>query len=343
MSSDGEMKILLAEDDRVARLMMERALKSFGYEVVLAEDGREAAEILSRRDGPRLALVDWMMPNLDGPGLCREVRSRHTDGSYVYILLLTSKQGSEDIVAGLEAGADDYITKPCGFGELKARLHTGRRILILEEKLVQAREEMRVKATRDGLTSLWNRNSILGAMTAELERSSRTGRPMSVVLCDIDHFKRINDNFGHLVGDLALREVAARLNRSVRVYDAVGRYGGEEFLIVLSDCSSSDLRARAEELRSAVCAPGIAAQGREVSLSISIGAVACEPCESMYSMDKILARADLALYQAKHEGRNRSVIAEPFAASRRAVFASGAPRVGIADLAREHEASPVGS
>lgn len=321
------MKILLAEDDRVSRLIMERALKSFGYEVVLAEDGRAAAEILSQRDGPRLALVDWMMPKLDGPGLCREIRSRHRDGGYVYILLLTSKQESEDIVAGLEAGADDYITKPCGFGELKARLHTGRRILILEEKLVKAREEMRIKATRDGLTSLWNRNSILGAMNAELERSIRTGRPVSIALCDIDHFKKINDSFGHLVGDLALRETAARLSRAVRVYDAVGRYGGEEFLIVLSDCSNSDLPARAEELRSAVCAPGIEVQGRELSLSISIGAVTYEPSGASYSMDKILARADLALYQAKHEGRNRSVVAEPFSSSTCSTSEAGAPEV----------------
>lgn len=306
------MKILLAEDDLVSRLMMQRALTSFGYEVVLAEDGQQAAEILSQRDGPRLALVDWMMPRLDGPGLCREVRRRHRDGSYVYILLLTSKQHSEDIVAGLEAGADDYITKPCGLSELKARLHTGRRILSLEEKLVQAREEMRIKATHDDLTSLWNRSSILGAMNAELERSKRSDRPVSIVLGDIDYFKAINDTHGHQAGDIALKEVAARLKRAVRPYDVVGRYGGEEFLIVLSGCGMSDLAGRAEELRIAVCSTAIQVHRHELPVSISIGAVTCEPCDPAYPLERILARADRAMYQAKHDGRNRVAVANPF-------------------------------
>src|SRR5580698_3767520 len=142
---------------------MERTLQHSGYEVVTAEDGRQAACELSKAGGPRLALIDWMMPELDGPGVCREVRSRHDD-SYIYILLLTSKESSEDVVKGLEAGADDYLTKPCHPAELKARLHTGRRILQLEDKLVEAREEMRFKATHDALTSLWDRGAILALL-----------------------------------------------------------------------------------------------------------------------------------------------------------------------------------
>ncbi len=236
------MKILLADDDRVSRLLMQRTLEKFGYEVVLAEDGRTAAEILSRGDGPRLALVDWMMPQLDGPGLCRELRVSQRDGSYVYILLLTSRHDSEDVVAGLEAGADDYLTKPCHPAELRARLHTGRRILSLEETLVRAREEMRFSATHDALTTLWNRASILALVRSELQRSARDGSPPSILLCDIDHFKLVNDHHGHLIGDIVLEEVARRLISSVRAYDAVGRYGGEEFLIVLSNCDEGGLR-----------------------------------------------------------------------------------------------------
>ena len=241
------MKILVADDDSVSRHLMQRTLQKFGYEVVLAENGRVAAEILSRSDGPRLALIDWMMPELDGPELCREVRRFHQEGKYIYIVLLTSKQSSEDIVAGLEAGADDYITKPCQPAELRARLHTGCRILSLEEKLVQAREEMRYKATHDALTAIWNRASILSLMHSELERSVRENKSTSVLLCDIDHFKQVNDNHGHLVGDVVLQEVANRLKSIVRSYDAVGRYGGEEFLIVLSHCDDSILEARAED------------------------------------------------------------------------------------------------
>src|SRR6267378_148013 len=180
--------------------MMERMLQHSGYEVITVEDGRQAAHELSKVDGPRLALIDWMMPELDGPGVCREVRSRHGD-SYVYILLLTSKQSSEDVVMGLEAGADDYLTKPCHPAELKARLHTGQRILQLEDKLVEAREEMRFKATHDALTSLFNRGVIMDLLSRELARTRRENGCTTILLADLDHFKQVNDTHGHVVGD----------------------------------------------------------------------------------------------------------------------------------------------
>lgn len=306
------MKILIADDDPVSRLLMQRTLEKFGYEVLLAADGRTAAEILSRSDGPRLALIDWMMPELDGPGLCREIRSLR-DGSYVYILLLTSKQDSEDVVAGLEAGADDYITKPCHPAELRARLRTGRRILMLEENLVRAREEMRFKATHDGLTELWNRAAILALMRSELHRALREGKPTAVLLCDIDHFKRVNDDHGHLVGDIVLEEVARRLISAVRPYDAVGRYGGEEFLILLSDCGRNTLKARAEEVRAVVASAPVDTGRAEIPISISIGAVTCDDWNEDVPLERILTRADIALYRAKAEGRNCAAIADPVA------------------------------
>jgi two-component system cell cycle response regulator len=305
------MKILIAEDDSVSRLLMQRTLEKFGYDVVLAEDGRTAVEILSQHDGPRLALINWMMPKLDGLDLCREVRSAQRDGAYVYILLITSRQDAEDVVAGLEAGADDYITKPFHPAVLRARLHTGRRILSLEETLVQAREEMRFKATHDALTSLWNRASILSKARSELRRSATEARPFSLLLCDIDHFKLVNDNHGHLVGDVVLEEVARRLISSVRDYDTVGRYGGEEFLIVLGDCDENRLRARAEQIRTAVASLPIQVGNVELSISISIGAMMhCRP-ESDIPLESILSQADTALYNAKAEGRNRAVFAFP--------------------------------
>jgi diguanylate cyclase (GGDEF)-like protein len=304
------MRILIADDDPVSRLLMQRTLQKFGYEVLLAENGRTAAEILSRSDGPRLALIDWMMPQLDGPGLCRELRARQGESSYVYIVLLTSRHGSEDVVAGLEAGADDYLTKPCHPAELRARLHTGRRILLLEETLVRAREEMRYSATHDALTTLWNRASILSMVRSELQRSARDHSPTSILLCDIDHFKRVNDTHGHLIGDHVLEEVARRLISTVRAYDAVGRYGGEEFLIVLSNCDERGVRARAEGIRSAIAAAPIQTGSGNLSISISIGALTCWRREEV-PLEQILVQVDAALYRAKAEGRNCTAFDSP--------------------------------
>jgi two-component system cell cycle response regulator len=297
------MKILVADDDLLSRRLMARMLERNGYEVITAENGREAAEILCCENSPRLALIDWMMPELDGPEVCRQVRSRH-DTRYVYITLLTSKQESEDIVLGLEAGADDYLVKPCNTEELKARLRTGVRILDLEDKLVEAREEMRFKATHDTLTSLWNRGAIVADFERELSRSRREKGVVSVLICDIDHFKQVNDVHGHQTGDEVLREVSSRLLSSVRSYDRVGRYGGEEFLIVLSGCDSQLAQKRAEEIRRAVAAYPFKTFKGPLSLSVSIGVLTSNDWNPGLSSTQLLNEADRALYRAKTSGRN---------------------------------------
>ena len=302
------MKILLADDDPVSRRLMERMLQRGGYEVITVENGREAARELTAAGGPRLALIDWMMPELDGPAVCREVRSR-IDGAYVYILLLTSKQSSEDIVKGLQAEADDYLTKPCHPAELKARLHTGRRILQLEDKLVEAREDMRFKATHDALTSLWDRGAILALLRSELSRSKREHSSVSVLLCDIDHFKQVNDVHGHQVGDEVLEEVSTRLLDAVRPYDAVGRYGGEEFLIVLNGCSAEDLEVRAEQARKAICGRVFSTSDGSILVSMSIGAITIQDWDKTDAIQPFLKEADEALYRAKAAGRNRVICA----------------------------------
>jgi diguanylate cyclase (GGDEF)-like protein len=303
------MRILVADDDPVSLLMMERMLEKSGYEVITAVNGRQAASELSKVDCPRLALIDWMMPELDGPGLCREVRSRPHE-SYVYIMLLTSKQLTEDVVKGLEAGADDYLTKPCDLAELNARLRTGRRILELEDKLVAARERMRFKATHDSLTSLWDRGGIFALLKSELARSSREKTPVSAMICDIDHFKQINDVHGHLVGDLVLQQVSARLQELIRSYDAVGRYGGEEFLIVLGRCDAADLKKRAEEVREGVFQSPFLTDSEPISISLSVGAITIEDWNNSISIEPLLKEADAALYRAKAAGRNCVVYAE---------------------------------
>jgi two-component system cell cycle response regulator len=304
------VKILVADDDAVSRLVMSRLMERSGYEVVTAEDGREAAEALATLGGPRLALIDWMMPELDGPGVCRQVRSRH-NGSYVYITLLTSKESKEDIVVGLEAGADDYLTKPCNPEELKARLRTGMRILDLEDKLVEAREDMRFKANHDALTALWNRGAILADFERELIRVRREHSTLSLLLCDVDHFKRINDVNGHLVGDDVLQQMASRFLESVRPYDAVGRYGGEEFLILLTGCTATLAQKRAEELRDSVARRAFRTSGGDLSVTISIGALTTCDWANHLTASQLLHEADQALYRAKAEGRNRVCTSRP--------------------------------
>jgi two-component system cell cycle response regulator len=307
------MKILLADDDTVSRRMMERALQQCGYKVVTASNGREAVEILSQADSPRLALIDWVMPELDGPAVCRIIRDRH-DEAYVYMTLLTSKESKEDIVAGLSSGADDFLTKPCNAEELKARLRTGHRILELEDKLVAAREEMRFKATHDSLTSLWNRGAIIALLKSELHRSMRTRKPLSILLCDIDHFKLVNDLHGHNAGDDVLQQVACRLLKSVRSYDAVGRYGdsvgrygGEEFLLLLSDCDATQIINRAEHVRTSIASHPCGTQGGPISITLSIGAMTVTDWDNSLTLEPLLNQVDIALYRAKSEGRNRVV------------------------------------
>jgi two-component system, cell cycle response regulator len=304
------LKILIADDDPVSRRLMERVLQKSGYEVVTAENGAQALKELFRKDGPRLALLDWMMPEMDGLQICRKIRSRNGQ-PYVYITLLTSKLSSGDVVAGLEAGADDYLTKPCNPEELRARLRTGQRVLNLEDTLVEAREEMRFKATRDALTGLWNRGTILSLLKTELSRSAEEHIAMSLLLCDVDHFKEVNDSHGHLVGDEVLRQLAVRLQESVRSFDAVGRYGGEEFLILLPGCSGANLRDRAERVREAVdCCPFPVESGA-LSVSLSLGALAVDDWNAGLAIELLLKKVDTALYLAKSRGRNCVVRAEP--------------------------------
>lgn len=305
---------------------MERTLERSGYEVITVADGLEAAYELSQPQGPRLALIDWMMPQLDGPALCREIRSRSNE-AYVYILLLTAKELNADLVIGLEAGADDYLTKPCHPAELRARLHTGLRILQLEDKLVEAREEMRFKATHDALTSLWDRGAILALLQDTLRRSEQHEFPVSLMLCDIDHFKSINDRHGHQVGDEVLQEVSARLRRAVRSIDAVGRYGGEEFLVLLAGCPEDNLRKLADHVRRSISDVPFSTSDGTIRVTLSAGAITIVDWDGSIPVTHFLNEADRALYRAKGSGRDRVVCVEsPF----RAVCAT--PSVDAATL-----------
>jgi two-component system, cell cycle response regulator len=301
------MKILIADDDPVSSRLLDRLLVKWGYEVIAAHDGSEAWEVLQAENSPRVALLAWMMPGIDGLEICRRVRAR-SGQPYVYIMLLTANDKVGNLVEGLESGADDYLTKPFHPQELRARLRVGLRMLDLESRLVEARENLRFKASHDSLTTIWNRGAIIEMLERELSRARRDGSSVGILLADIDHFKRVNDTRGHLVGDEVLRAVTGRLKGEVRSYDSVGRYGGEEFLILLPGCDNPKLTAKAERLVKVVERSSIGTSTGTVAVTISIGGIASGDCPHA-DVNKLLLAADTALYRAKVSGRNRSEMA----------------------------------
>ncbi len=297
------MRILVAEDDAVARRLLEVLLRKWGYEVRTVGSGTEALAVLLQTEPPPLAVLDWMMPEMDGIEVCRRVRER-TGEPYIYVILLTSKGGRNDIIEGLEAGADDYLTKPFDQAELRVRLRAAERVLDLQAALIAARERLRDQATHDGLTGLWNRPAILEELGRELNRARRQGTVTTVVMADLDHFKRINDRHGHLGGDEVLRQVAARMRAAVRKYDSVGRYGGEEFLVLSPGCEAGPARGVAEGLRSQIAATPIAFRGEPINVTISMGVAVVPSREQDATL--VIHAADQALYRAKANGRNRA-------------------------------------
>jgi diguanylate cyclase (GGDEF)-like protein len=288
------MKILIADDDLVSRRLLEATLERLGHSVVAVDEGPRAAAMLLDQAGPRLAILDWMMPGADGLEVLRQVRQRADP--YVYVILLTSRHRREDMVAGLAAGADDFLKKPFDAVELAARLRSGERIIALQERL-------RHEASHDQLTGLWNRRRILEHLDRELDRAAREHVPIGVLIADIDHFKQINDTHGHPAGDVVLQESAARLASVMRIYDGCGRYGGEEFLVVLSNCSLDAAMQIADRGRVEVASEAVRIKTLELSVTLSIGVAWSETGEE--SATRLIQAADDALYQAKATGRNR--------------------------------------
>src|ERR1700686_4503511 len=249
------MRVLIADDSILARHLLDSTLRKWGYQVVVACDGNEAWAVLQSEDAPEIAILDWVMPGLTGPEVCRKVRENAKEKDiYTYILLLSSKSEREDLIEGMESGADDYLTKPFDQHELKVRLRPGMRILELQHELISAREELREQATKDFLTRIWNRSSILDILQRELTRADRERRPVGLVLADLDRFKSVHDSHGHFAGDAVLREFTRRVAASMRPYDAIGRYGGEEFLLVLPGCDEHCTASQSERLRAALAA-----------------------------------------------------------------------------------------
>jgi two-component system cell cycle response regulator len=297
------MRILIAEDDSVTRKLLEVHLSKWGHQVVACSDGAQAWQVLSAEDPPKLAILDWMMPEMDGVTLCGEIRKPEKH-PYTYIILLTSKNLKEDVVAGLEAGADDYIIKPFDVHELKVRVRAGTRIVKLQEDLLAALSVSEFQASHDALTGIWNRRAILEKVQQELDRSSRNGTNLGLVIGDVDYFKKVNDNYGHLAGDAVLRELAKRIDSSLRSYDSVGRYGGEEFIILIPGSDGADAAELAERLRASFEHLPVQADEGEFRCTMSFGATALDG-RADFGLNSLIKEADEALLLAKSRGRNR--------------------------------------
>lgn len=297
------MKILIAEDDAVSRKMLTVCVQGWGYEVVVVENGSAALEALSHTDGPPVALLDWEMPELNGIEVCAKVRAI-SGLPFRYLIVLTGHNREEDIVAALEHGADDHMTKPWTPGELRARLGVGERMVNLYEQIEEHSRKLAVVAQTDHLTQIWNRSVVLKRLSEELARTERTGMPLSVLMVDIDHFKRVNDTHGHAAGDQVLIEVTRRLREGCRMYDVIGRYGGEEFLIMISPKSYEDTGIAAQRFRSLVASTPVVVNGLPLDVAVSIGGVWLAP-GNVCDVDALVNAADDMLYRAKENGRNR--------------------------------------
>ncbi|MCJ7435662.1 MAG: diguanylate cyclase [Anaerolineales bacterium] len=296
------MKILIVEDDPGSRRLVKLRLLAAGHKVVETENGQTAWDLF-QQEPFQMVITDWMMPKLDGPGLIHNIRSS-AQTSYTYIIMLTAVDDKPNVVMGLEAGADEYLTKPFDSKELIARVASGERVLKLEKELTQAHRQMEILAMQDVLTGIFNRRAIEEHARVEFEHARRNESPFSVIFLDIDHFKAINDQHGHSVGDHTLHQLAEILSKNLRQYDRIGRWGGEEFVVILPDTKISEAIAIAERMRVAIAETKFSLEnGKYYEVQISLG-VACAT-RSYPSLAKLIDVADQAMYQAKQAGRNR--------------------------------------
>lgn len=301
------MKILIAEDDVTSRLILKNMLNKWGYDVVSATDGHDAWKKLQEEDAPKLVILDWMMPGIEGIEICQKIRENSKkEDQYTYVTLLTAKESKENIITGMDAGADDYITKPFDLHELRVRVRAGQRIVQLQSELLEAKKKLEIQSRTDLLTGVLNRRAILSFIEKELSRTKRADSHISISILDLDHFKKINDTFGHLAGDAVLRESMNRVEDTIRMYDTIGRFGGEEFIVVLPGANQADAFAVAERIRIKINERTASVNGVGIPFTVSQGLATCN---GELTMDELIAKADEALYRAKENGRNRVELA----------------------------------
>jgi len=313
-------RLLLVDDDSVSRSVLSRQLAGRGYDILEAESGGGALRILTQADAPRMAVVDWNMGTINGPELCRILRGR---SPYVYVVLTTAREGRRPLVEAMNSGADGYIQKPVDVDELEAWLVAGQRIVELQDGLLKAHAELERRATHDALTGVRNRGSLMEILGRELRRSIRTKSATGIVLLDVDHFKAVNDTHGHPVGDEVLVEFAARCARAVRDYDVVGRYGGEEFLLILPGGTLPDAASVGGRLLDAIARRPFVTSVGEIHITASGGAASTG--QGYLDVDAMITAADTALYEAKRAGRARLHVASEAGQPESARFSGAEP------------------
>lgn len=301
-------RILIADDSAFSRRVAQLVLEQLGLEAVIARNGEEAWRLLEQADAPRMAVLDWMMPGCDGIEVVRRVRAQK-ERPYTYLILLTARSEREDLLEGLKAGADDYVRKPLDADELQAKILIGQRILDVQRRLAEALESEQYQARLDSLTGLYNHREILNLLERELERSRRQNSCTGVIMLDIDHFKRINDSHGHQCGDAVLREFSRRITTVLRPYDSCGRYGGEEFLIVVPQCDLAATEQVAERIRLAICNEPVQYGANAIPITGSLGVTVS--CSGKLSANNLVKACDQAMYAAKKQGRNRVAVSSP--------------------------------
>jgi diguanylate cyclase (GGDEF)-like protein len=304
------MKILIAEDENISRMILAKALANHGYEVLQTHDGREAWDVFQKeKEDIHIAILDWLMPKMDGIELCQKIKDSSLS-HYVYVIFLTGKKDIDSIVEGLEKGADDYLPKPFNERELLSRLKVGLRLIEFEKALREANEKLHALAVTDGLTGISNRRAIFERLRSEISRAVREKLPFCLIMLDIDHFKKVNDTYGHSAGDKVLIETVNRIKSVLRPYDIIGRYGGEEFIAGISKADSKICKVIAEKLRTCICERPFQIEDRKIDVSISLGVVNFIPSKDNDIndlLDAMIKVADIALYKAKEAGRNRVV------------------------------------
>jgi two-component system cell cycle response regulator len=301
------LHVLLADDDPIQCLFVSRLLRRAGYAVDVVDDGEKALNQIVT-GSYQMLVTDWEMPRLDGPTLCRRVRKLSLP-SYLYILILTGHSTTQSVVAGLDAGADDYIRKPPNEAELLARLSAGRRVVRLEQSLRESTARVQLLSITDELLGVFNRRYLNEKLPDEIQRAHRYKRPLSIVIADLDHFKNVNDRLGHQAGDEVLKSFArlaqSRLRQSC---DWIARFGGEEFVLVLPEATSAEAAIVAERIRQACSSAPLLTTTTEIRVTASFGVAELQLEEGRppeVQLDFLLRRADAALYRSKNGGRNR--------------------------------------
>lgn len=308
-------KILLVEDDRVQAQFVREFLEKKGYEVVWAENGASAIKI-AKTVAVDLILLDLILPDISGHEVCRWLRLNQ-DTKGIPIIMLTVKTNITDKIAGLEAGADDYLPKPFDEAELNARIYASLRTKALQDELKERNRQLEdllrrleIMAITDHLTEIYNRRHFEEILKREFARALRYNLHLSCLMCDIDLFKRINDTYGHAAGDTVLKEVARLIHSSLREVDVIGRWGGEEFIVLLTQAKKADAKKVAERILQSISAHKFQGLPENEKITVSIGVASIPEDADIDNWEKLIKAADEALYRAKRNGRNRVELSE---------------------------------